>query len=226
VHLDHQVGPAHHGGGSGAAAWPLGPALVAFAAAWALMVVAMMLPSALPMIGLHATAVAAHERPAVAQAAFLAGYGTVWTAAGVVALAGATALHGLVGATPGLAERPGAMAGILLATAGAAQFLPLTQACLRACRHPYAFLLTRFRPGVSAAFRLGRDHGLHCLGCCWALMLVMFAAGVADLWWMAGLTAVMVYEKIGRRGTQLATVVGVVLVAAGGVVLLAGPGGA
>jgi predicted metal-binding membrane protein len=223
VHLDHQVEPGHHGGGG---AWPLGPALVAFAAAWALMVVAMMLPSALPMIGLHASAAAVHDRRAAARAAFLAGYGTVWTAAGVVALGGAAALHGVVGSSPWLAERPRVVAGALLATAGAAQFLPLTQACLRACRHPYAFLLTRFRPGVAAAFRLGRDHGLYCLGCCWALMLVMFAAGVADLWWMAGLTAVMVYEKVGRRGTQLATVVGVVLVAAGGVVLLAGTGGA
>jgi predicted metal-binding membrane protein len=112
-----------------------------------------------------------------------------------VALAGAAALHGLVGSVPSLAERPWVVAAALLATAGAAQFLPLTRACLRACRHPYAFLLTRFRPGVAAAFRLGRDHGLYCLGCCWALMLVMFAAGVADLWWMAGLTAVMVYEN-------------------------------
>ena len=142
VHLGHQValGGAGHGHsahhealGAGSA----GAALVAFVAVWELMIVAMMLPTALPMIGLHGTAAAAHDRPAAARGAFAAGYVAVWTAAGIVAFAGAAGLHRLVGATPGLAERPWLVAGALLVVAGAAQFLPLTQACLRACRHPY-----------------------------------------------------------------------------------------
>jgi predicted metal-binding membrane protein len=199
---------------------PLWAALVAFVAVWVLMIVAMMLPSALSMIGLHATASAAHARPGAARAAFLAGYVTVWTVFGAVAFAGDAALHRVVGASSWLSARPWLVVGALLAGAGVAQFLPLTQACLRSCRHPYAYLLTRFRPGARAGFRLGRDHGLYCLGCCWALMLVMFAAGLADLVWMAALTGVMVYEKIGRRGEHVAAAVGVVLVGWGGIVML------
>ena len=75
------------------------------------------------------------------------------------------------------------------------------------------YLLAHYRRGAAAGFRLGSGHGLYCLGCCWALMLVMFAAGVAVLWWMAALTAVMVYEKTGRLGPRLTPVVGLGLLA-------------
>jgi predicted metal-binding membrane protein len=195
-------------------------ALAAFAPAWQLTVVAMMLPSALPMIGLQATAASAHDRPRAARAAFVAGYLTVWGTFGLVALAGDMTLHRLVDASAWLSARPWLVAGPLLVAAGAAQFLPLTRACLRSCRHPYAYLLARFRPGTGAAFRLGCDHGLYCLGCCWALMLVMFAAGTADLAWMAVLSTVMVYEKVGRRGERVAAAVGLCLVAWGVLVSL------
>jgi predicted metal-binding membrane protein len=84
---------------------------------------------------------------------------------------------------------------------------------LAKCRQPGLYLFARYRRGPAAGFQLGVGHGLFCLGCCWALMLVMFAAGVAMLWWMAALTAVMVYEKTGRHGRALTPVVGIGLLA-------------
>ena len=104
-------------------------------------------------------------------------------------------------------------AGGALALAGAFQFSGLKERCLSECRHPGAFLLQHYRRGVSGAFRLGRRHGVFCLGCCWALMLVVFAAGVANLWWMAVLGCLMFYEKVGRAGDVVAPIAGAVLLA-------------
>jgi predicted metal-binding membrane protein len=97
--------------------------------------------------------------------------------------------------------------------AGVFQFSDLKERCLTTCRQPGPYLLARYRRGAAAGFRLGAGHGLFCLGCCWALMLVMFAAGVAMLWWMATLTAVMVYEKTGRHGAAATPFVGLALLA-------------
>ena len=104
--------------------------------------------------------------------------------------------------------------------AGAFQFSSLKDRCLRKCRHPGSFLLAHYRGGEAGAFRLGRLHGLYCLGCCWALMLVMFAAGVASLVWMALLTALMVHEKTRPAGARAVPVTGVALLGLASVVLL------
>jgi predicted metal-binding membrane protein len=193
--------------------WPLPVALLVFLLAWQLMIAGMMLPSALPMISLFSRASSIHPRPRAAMAAFVGGYALVWTVAGALAFDLDVAVHSIVDSSPWLAARPWLVAGTLLAVAGGAQFLPLTRACLRSCRSPYAYLLERYRPGVAPAFRLGRNHGLYCVGCCWGLMLVMFAVGVANVLWMAGLTAVMVYAKTGRHGHRLPRIVGTVLLA-------------
>ncbi len=103
------------------------------------------------------------------------------------------------------------LSGALLLTAGFYQFTPLKRVCLRHCRTPLGFLMTEWRDGASGALVTGLRHGLFCLGCCWALMLVMFAAGLVDLRWMAVLAAVMIYEKVGRHGRRLTPVVGVVM---------------
>jgi predicted metal-binding membrane protein len=190
---------------------PLPFALVLFVAAWQLMIVAMMLPSTLPMLRLYGGAASRDERPRMARVAFVGGYATVWTVFGALAFVGDATVHQVVDSTPILAAHPWWVAAGLLAVAGAAQFLPLTEACLHSCRHPVAYLLHAYRPGVRAGYELGRSHGFYCLGCCWGLMLVMFAAGVANLAWMAALTAVMVYAKVGRRGDALLPAVGVVL---------------
>jgi predicted metal-binding membrane protein len=200
---------------------PLGLAVGLFLCTWQVMVAAMMLPSALPMVRLFNSVASRQERPDGAVSAFLAGYAVVWTAFGAGAFVLDAALHRAVTATPGLAARPGLVSGAVLGLAGAFQFSELKEHCLHTCRHPAAWLLPRYRRGLAAAFRLGRGHGLFCVGCCWALMLVMFAAGVTDLVLMAALTAVMTYEKVGRESRLLTYLVGWTLLAWGAVTALA-----
>jgi predicted metal-binding membrane protein len=154
------------------------------------------------MLRLFGRASANQPRPLPAKAAFLGGYALVWTAFGAAAFLGDLAVHRLVERWSWLAARPGLIGGAVLLLAGAFQFSTLKEACLTVCRHPAGYLLQHYRRGTAAAFRLGGGHGLFCVGCCWALMLVAFAAGVASLWWMAALTAVMVFEKTGRRGRR------------------------
>lgn len=146
---------------------------------------------------------------------FLGGCGLVWSGFGAVAFLGDVLVHRTVDATPWLAERPWMVAGATLLLAGAFQFSPVKDRCLRECRHPGGFLLRRYGRGSGPAFRLGRDHGLFCLGCCWALMLVGFAAGVANLWWMVALTALMVFEKTGRDGERGTAPIGIALIVLG-----------
>ncbi len=188
-------------------------ALLLFLAAWQAMVAAMMLPSSLPLIRLFDAVSRQHEHSVRVRAAFLGGYVAVWTAFGALAFLGDVVVHRTVHAVPALAEHPTLIAGSVLALAGAFQFSELKEQCLSKCRMPGPYLLARYRRGAAAGFRLGSGHGLYCLGCCWALMLVMFAAGVAVLWWMAALTAVMVYEKTGRLGPRLTPIVGFGLLA-------------
>jgi predicted metal-binding membrane protein len=196
-----------------------GVALAVFLLAWQAMIAAMMLPSSLPLVGLFARTSARQERPRAAMAAFLGGYALIWTMFAWAAFLGDSVLHDVVHRTPWLAAHPWTIAGGVLLAAGAFQFTALKDRCLRQCRNPGAFLLTRYRRGTASAFRLGRDHGVHCLGCCWALMLVMFAVGMASLWWMALLTALMVLEKTAPQGARTVPVTGLVLLAWGGLVL-------
>jgi predicted metal-binding membrane protein len=201
-------------------ALPLYAALGLFVLAWQAMIAAMMLPSSLPMIRLFGAASASTERRGRTMASFLGGYALVWSGFGALAFLFDVVLHRLVDATPWLDDRPWLVAGTVIAAAGAFQFSSLKDRCLDQCRHPGAFLLSHYRRGIRQAFELGRDHGLFCLGCCWALMLMMFAAGLANLAWMGLLTAVMVYEKVGRHGRRLAPVVGVALLAWAALVLV------
>ena len=198
-------------------------ALALFLAAWQVMIAAMMLPSTLPMVRLFGQASAGQRRAGAAMGGFLAGYAGVWTAFGAAAFLGDLGLHHAVHRSPWLAARPWLLAGSTLAVAGLFQFSAVKDACLARCRTPGAYLLRHYRRGVAEAFRLGWGHGLFCLGCCWALMLLMFAAGVANLWWMAALTALMVYEKVGSNGRRAVPVAGFVLLALAAAVLLQPP---
>jgi predicted metal-binding membrane protein len=199
---------------------PLWLALPLFLLAWQVMVVAMMLPSSLPMVRLFRIASSAQPRPRAVQASFLGGYLAVWTGFGAIAFLQDVGIHRLVDRTPWLQVHPYVIAGTALALAGAFQFSAIKDRCLSECRHPGAFLLQHYRRGVGEGFRFGRKHGLFCLGCCWALMLVMFAAGVANLWWMAALGALMFYEKAGRFGDRITPVAGATLIALGALVLV------
>jgi predicted metal-binding membrane protein len=198
---------------------PTWAALGLFLLAWQLMIAAMMLPASLPLIRLFGRASANQPRPRSARAAFFGGYALVWTAFGAAAFLGDLAVHRLVERWGWLAARPELVGGAVLLLAGAFQFSKLKDRCLRVCRHPAGYLLRHYQRGTGAAFRLGAGHGLFCVGCCWALMLVAFAAGVANLWWMAALTAVMVFEKTGQGGRRGVRPIGIGLLALGTLML-------
>ena len=189
----------------------LGIALALFACAWAVMIGAMMLPSSFPLLRMFAIVSANQPKPGAAFGAFVGGYAVVWCAFGIAAFFGDVVLHRVVDATPWIAAHPWFIAGGVLAIAGAFQFTPLKDECLRACRLPANFLVHHYRRGARAAFTLGYRHGLFCVGCCWALMLVAFAAGFASLWWMMALTALMTFEKTARGGLRAVPVAGTVL---------------
>jgi predicted metal-binding membrane protein len=195
--------------------WPLPAALAIFVVAWQLMIAAMMLPSSLPLIRLFHDVASGQERPARATSALIGGYAGVWTAFGFVAFLFDVVVHRSVERVAFLESHPEVIAASVLFVAGAFQFSDLKDRCLSECRHPAPFLISHYGRGARAAFRLGIAHGVFCLGCCWALMLVGFAAGVANLWWMAALTAVMVYEKTARRGRQAVIPIGIGLILAG-----------
>jgi predicted metal-binding membrane protein len=199
-----------------------GPALLLFLLAWQVMVAAMMLPSSLPLVRMYATATAGTPDRERALLAFLGAYGLVWATFGALAFGGDAALHAAVAASPWLESNDWAIAPSALLLAGAFQFTPLKDACLRACRHPASFLRRHYRRGVGGGFVLGARHGLFCVGCCWALMLVMFAAGAASLIWMAALTALMVHEKTRPSGAHAVPLTGAVLLAAGSTLMLWG----
>jgi predicted metal-binding membrane protein len=200
---------------------PSPASLALFLAAWQVMTAGMMLPSSLPMVHLFARASRGQTRPRLALGLFLAAYFAVWTLFALAALLTDAGLHALVARWGWLDARPWLISGMLLVAAGAFQFSPLKERCLDACRNPLSFLWHHYRRGPRAAWDLGWRHGLFCLGCCWALMLVMFAVGVGSLVWMAGLTGVMVIEKTSRAGRRLVSLVGAALLLWGALLLLA-----
>jgi predicted metal-binding membrane protein len=190
---------------------PLGIALVLFLLAWLVMIAAMMLPSTYPLLRMFAGACANQPRQSLMLGSFIGGYAVVWCIFGVLAFGGDFIVHRAVDRIAWLNAHPWTIAGGVLAIAGIFQFTPLKDACLRACRLPANFLMRHYRRGARAAFELGYRHGLFCAGCCWALMLISFAAGFASLWWMAAVTALMVYEKIARHGRAAVPIAGSVL---------------
>jgi predicted metal-binding membrane protein len=107
------------------------------------------------------------------------------------------------------------VSGILLLVAGVYQWTPLKHACLRACQSPLGFLIGRWRNGGSGAFWMGLEHGTHCVGCCWALMLLLFAGGVMNVAIIAGLTAFVAFEKLAPLGRRGARIGGAVMIATG-----------
>ena len=200
----------------GASAWDAnGFALVA--SMWAAMTLAMMLPSAAPMILTYAeiadTAVRKGER-IVSPFTLAGGYTLVWL--GFAALATLVQYGFTRGALldNGMASASGLFSGAIFIGAGAYQFSALKHACLKQCQSPFPFFFANWATTPRGVFRLGVKQGLYCLGCCWAMMLVMFAVGVMNVLWMAGLGMVMTLEKIGS-GKRLTYAVGMALIAGG-----------
>jgi predicted metal-binding membrane protein len=186
-------------------------ALVLFLAGWQCMTVAMMLPSSMPMVYMMIYASRKQRHTVAVQAAFLAGYALVWTGFACAAFLGDTQIHRLVDSWPWLALHSWLIGATTLALAGVFQFTPLKERCLKKCRSPFGFFVRYYRQGVGAAWRLGVRHGAFCLGCCWALMLVMFGLGVGSLVSMAVLTGVMVIEKTSPGGQRLSPLIGIIL---------------
>jgi predicted metal-binding membrane protein len=176
------------------------------------MVGAMMLPTIVPMVRLVFTVSATVPDRRRVRSALLGAYGTTWLGFGLLVLAGDTGLHRTVDAWPWLDAHAGLVKAGLLGLAGAAQFSSVKERCLTACRDPMTMLWQHYGRGTAKAWKLGWAHAMSCLGCCWALMLLMFGVGVGSLAWMLALTAVMVAEKTTRWGRHVVQPVGMVLI--------------
>lgn len=190
---------------------------------WGTMMVAMMLPAAAPMILAFARVRRARiqaAHPAAPTAIFVAGYLAVWLAFAMLMAAAQRALHesGLLSEAMGGSDP--LLAAALLATAGAFQWTNIKEACLAKCRTPLGFIATEWREGLRGAWVMGLRHGAFCTGCCWALMLLMFAVGVMNVLWMLGLAAYLLAEKVLPGGKVLARTGGALMLAAGIVLAL------
>lgn len=197
--------------------WSLGHALLVLAM-WAVMMAAMMLPSAAPMILLHGTL--ARRRadggdPALACAAAAAGYLAVWAAFSLAATVLQYALERAALLSPMMQASSRIVAAAVLVTAGTYQWTPLKQRCLRHCRSPLDFVLAHWRPGTRGAFAMGLRHGGVCAGCCGLLMLLLFVVGVMNLGWIAGIALFVAVEKLLPGGPWIGRIAGLLLIAWG-----------
>jgi predicted metal-binding membrane protein len=197
--------------------------LVAISVMWAVMMAAMMLPSALPMIQTFAS-ICANKGETARWRSFVGGYLLVWTAFSVAATAAQWVLQAAGWVDPMIVSRSAMLSALLLVIAGVYQFSPLKRVCLSRCRSPLGFVLGEWRDGLHGGLVMGLRHGLHCLGCCWALMALLFVGGVMNLVWIAALSIVVAIEKLAPRGDRLGLLLGVVLIGAGAwrVLVLAG----
>ena len=190
--------------------------LAVFAGGWTLMIIAMMLPGSLPLINLFARMVSHRPRPAALVARLVLGYLGAWALVGLAAFRGDAYLHAAAVQLPAVAGAVQWIGVAVLLVAAVYQVTPLKDMCLTKCRSPYSFLAETWRgahPGAEA-LRLGLRHGMFCVGCCWTLMLLMFAIGGVHLGWMLALGAVMAAERSFRWGRYLTVPLGAVLLLA------------
>jgi predicted metal-binding membrane protein len=183
---------------------------------WAVMMVAMMLPSAAPMILTYARLSAGAGGAFVTRAwIFAAGYFAIWTLFSLGATAAQAILNRVSILKTDDLTTSSVAGGIILAAAGVYQLTPLKNACLGHCQSPLAFFMTHWRDGSWGAFRMGLRHGAFCVGCCWLLMLVLFVVGVMNLAWVAALTAFVLIEKITPFPRAVARITGIALIGSG-----------
>jgi predicted metal-binding membrane protein len=204
--------------------WDLGHLALLFAM-WVVMMAGMMLPSAAPAFLLYASVIRRSPEGARTPAhvyAFAGGYLLVWTVFSLVATVLQRWLAEWLLLSPMMDARDSRFGGALLLVAGLFQFTPLKRACLESCRSPAEFITRHWRTGVSGGFYLGVAHGLFCLGCCWALMLLLFVGGVMNLWWIAALTVFVLLEKLAPFGARGGRYSGVPIIALGAWSLLRG----
>ncbi|MDX1460878.1 MAG: DUF2182 domain-containing protein [Xanthomonadales bacterium] len=206
----------------GAPEWTVSHALVMFAMWW-IMMIAMMLPSASPVV-LLATALnrraAPGRKPFGPAAAFTLGYLLAWALFSGLAVVAQWLMQSAELVDGMLRSRSTAINATLLLLAGSWQFTPWKHACLRHCRGPLAFLTRRSGQGKLGAVRTGIEHGLYCLGCCWFLMVLLFVGGVMNLLWIAGIAAYVWVEKLLPGGLVISRVMGALLITWGTAILL------
>ena len=192
-------------------------------AMWTLMMVGMMIPSAAPMIMLYAKVArrtpshgtSPGNTPLACTAAFAAGYLLIWGLFSLLAAAVQGMLVDWALVTATMTSASTVLAGAVFIVAGCYQWMPLKRACLTHCRSPIWFLSQHWRPGRSGALRMGIEHGIYCVGCCWALMIVLFAVGIMNLAWVAAIAAFVLVEKTAPVGAWGQRISGVLLVALG-----------
>ena len=194
-------------------AWSMANWLVVFTM-WAVMMTAMMLPSATPMV-LCFAALNRMRSERARTLLFVAAYLGLWTAFSAAAAATQWTLQSIGWVSPGIVSTSSVLSGALLLIAGGFQFSRLKHACLRACRSPLGFLMSDWRDGLWGAWHMGMRHGLYCLGCCWALMALLFVGGVMNLLWIAALAGLVSIEKLAPKGEVVAQVLGGVMIGVG-----------
>ena len=188
--------------------------IIAIFIMWSLMMMAMMLPSAAPMI-LTFVGLSRQNRMKFSTISFTGAYLVIW----IIFSIGSVIIHwflqhtGLMSAK--MVTSSELLSGILLITVGVLQFSPLKKSCLKHCRSPISFLMTDWRKGIKGAWIMGFRHGWYCLGCCYALMLLLFVGGVMNLAWVAALTLAVAIEKMLPRGESIAKFLGGALILAG-----------
>ncbi|MEP7228488.1 MAG: DUF2182 domain-containing protein [Gemmatimonadales bacterium] len=217
--------PAHHGMAMPQAMpWSIAET-VGLAVMWIVMMIAMMIPSVAPVILLFA-GVSRRRRVdgvlATPVSVFTLGYLLAWTGYAVLAALTQSALHSAALLSPAMASTSPLLGGAILLLAGLYQWLPVKGACLSHCRSPLGFFSTEWREGVAGALRMGFRHGSYCVGCCWALMALLFVAGVMNLLWVVVIAGFVLAEKAAPNGRMLGRMTGVLLTAWGLWVLVSG----
>jgi predicted metal-binding membrane protein len=191
---------------------------------WVEMMVAMMTPSAAPMILTFAAVNRKRleqERPFVPTGIFLLGYLAVWATFSALIAVAQWILHSTALLSPMMVSTSPLLGGALLVAAGIFQWTPLKNTCLTHCRSPLSFLLTGWREGRRGAFVMGLKHGAYCTGCCWFLMALLFVVGVMNIWWVAAISILVLLEKVAPKELHLCRIVGLLLAAWGAWVVIA-----
>ncbi|WP_051133899.1 DUF2182 domain-containing protein [Methylocystis sp. ATCC 49242] len=215
----------HHHPGSPMASPTMGMQAPLFVAMWMAMTVAMMFPTAAPMLlTFHKTqeSKCRHGQAFVATWAFLGGYMIVWLLSGVAAYIGAVAFEAFASRAAFSAETMNRFGGAILVAAGLYQLTPIKDICLSKCRTPLSFIMTSWRDGVKGAVLMGAIHGAYCLGCCWLLCAIMFPLGMMNLAVLATVTVVVFAEKTLPQ-TRLLTQAIAVILTVGGTLMIAVP---
>ncbi len=210
-------------GGQVLSPWRAEPLFLTFLM-WSIMMVGMMLPSATPAIMLYGSMVGGKRMGEAVLPmvwVFTSGYLAVWTGFSIVVTGLQAFLEANALLTPMMTSASHWLTGILLIAAGLYQWLPVKRVCLEKCRAPLQFFLFHWQPGRAGAFRMGVEHGVFCLGCCWVLMLLLFAAGVMNLLWVALIAGFVIVEKLLPAGIYAGHLAGIGLVIAGAVTILA-----